>query len=268
MKTLDEARLGAGRDGPGGTPAAPAHGSGQGSGEEARIARSSQGAAGLLSPRTASCGTSRRRSANWPRPPGSRTTNWWASSPSVPPRPCNTGTCPRRRTRPNRRSRRAKWTSSSCRRSSSPTRASTTYVKLGLEKNPDMRFVVQISWGGGDIDNQDFPKGASNKVDRNKTPEQLKKLYERNIKAARGPGRRDQQEGGQEGPVPGPQCPGARDPADEDRQQGDARPDQPGSSCSATRSATPRLRWRRLTPTCTTRSSTAKTRWACPCPPC
>ena len=47
-----------------------------------------------------------------------------------------------------------------------------------------MRFVVQISWGGWDIDNQDFPKGANNNVDRNKTPEQLKKLYERNIKAA------------------------------------------------------------------------------------
>ena len=58
------------------------------------------------------------------------------------------------------------------------------FVKLGLEHNPDMRFVVQISWGGWDIDNQDFPKGATNKVDREKTPEQLKKLYERNIKAA------------------------------------------------------------------------------------
>jgi len=58
------------------------------------------------------------------------------------------------------------------------------FIKLGLEKNPDMRFVVQISWGGWDIDNQDFPKGANNNVDRNKTPEQLKKLYERNIKAA------------------------------------------------------------------------------------
>lgn len=60
------------------------------------------------------------------------------------------------------------------------------FVKLGLEKNPGVRFVVQVSWGGWDIDNQDFPKGASNNVDRNKTPEQLKKLYERNIKAAEG----------------------------------------------------------------------------------
>jgi hypothetical protein len=58
------------------------------------------------------------------------------------------------------------------------------FVKLGLEANPDMRFVVQISWGGWDIDNQDFPKGSTAKVNRDKTPEQLKKLYERNIKAA------------------------------------------------------------------------------------
>ena len=46
-----------------------------------------------------------------------------------------------------------------------------------------MRFVVQLSWGGGDIDNQDFPKGAFDKVDKEKTPDQLKMLYERNIKA-------------------------------------------------------------------------------------
>ncbi len=58
------------------------------------------------------------------------------------------------------------------------------FVQLGLEHNPAMRFTVQISWGGWDIDNQDFPKGATFKVDRNKTPEQLKKLYARNIKAA------------------------------------------------------------------------------------
>lgn len=65
-----------------------------------------------------------------------------------------------------------------------PDEGIDNFIKLGLEKNPDMRFVVQISWGGWDIDNQDFPKGANNKVDRNKTPEQLKKLNERNIKAA------------------------------------------------------------------------------------
>jgi hypothetical protein len=65
-----------------------------------------------------------------------------------------------------------------------PDEGIENFVKLGLEHNPDMRFVVQVSWGGGDIDNQDFPKGAFDKVDRNKTPEQLKKLYQRNIKAA------------------------------------------------------------------------------------
>ncbi len=65
-----------------------------------------------------------------------------------------------------------------------PDEGIDNFVKLGLEHNPNMRFIVQISWGGWDIDNQDFPKGATNTVDRNKTPEQLKKLYERNIKAA------------------------------------------------------------------------------------
>lgn len=65
-----------------------------------------------------------------------------------------------------------------------PDQGIENFVKLGLEHNPNMRFTVQISWGGWDIDNQDFPKGANNKVDRNKTPDQLKKLYERNIQAA------------------------------------------------------------------------------------
>lgn len=57
------------------------------------------------------------------------------------------------------------------------------FVKLGLEHNPNMRFVVQLSWGGGDIDNQDFPKGAFDNVDKEKTPEQLKSYNQRNIKA-------------------------------------------------------------------------------------
>jgi hypothetical protein len=43
---------------------------------------------------------------------------------------------------------------------------------------------VQISWGGWDIDNQDFPKGATRQVNWDKTPGQLKKLYQRNIQAA------------------------------------------------------------------------------------
>lgn len=64
-----------------------------------------------------------------------------------------------------------------------PDEGVENYVKLGLEHNPDMRFIVQLSWGGGDIDNQDFPKGAFDKVDKEKTPDQLKGLYQRNIKA-------------------------------------------------------------------------------------
>ena len=58
------------------------------------------------------------------------------------------------------------------------------FVKLGLEHNPNMRFTVQISWGGWDADPQTFPKGAARRVDHNKTPEQLKNIHEANIKAA------------------------------------------------------------------------------------
>jgi len=65
-----------------------------------------------------------------------------------------------------------------------PDQGIENFVKLGLEHNPAMRFTVQISWSGWDTDNQHFPRGATNKVDRNKTPEQLNKLYEANIKAA------------------------------------------------------------------------------------
>jgi hypothetical protein len=65
-----------------------------------------------------------------------------------------------------------------------PDEGVENFVKFGLEHNPNMRFLVQITWGGGDIDNQDFPKGVFANVDREKTPDQLKKLYERNIKAA------------------------------------------------------------------------------------
>lgn len=64
-----------------------------------------------------------------------------------------------------------------------PDEGVENYVKLGLEHNPNMRFIVQLSWGGGDIDNQDFPTGAFDKVDKEKTPEQLEALYQRNIKA-------------------------------------------------------------------------------------
>jgi hypothetical protein len=65
-----------------------------------------------------------------------------------------------------------------------PDEGVENFVKLGLEHNSNMRFLVQITWGGGDIDNQDFPKGALAIVDREKTPDQLKQLYARNIKAA------------------------------------------------------------------------------------
>lgn len=64
-----------------------------------------------------------------------------------------------------------------------PDEGIENYVKLGLEHNPNMRFIIQLSWGGGDIDNQDFPKGAFDNVDKEKTPDQLKGLNERNIKA-------------------------------------------------------------------------------------
>lgn len=64
-----------------------------------------------------------------------------------------------------------------------PDEGVENYVKLGLEHNPNMRFIIQLSWGGGDIDNQDFPKGAFDNVDKEKTPDQLKGLNERNIKA-------------------------------------------------------------------------------------
>lgn len=64
-----------------------------------------------------------------------------------------------------------------------PDEGIENFVKLGLEYNPNMRFIVQLSWGGGDTDNQDFPKGSWANVDRNKTPEQLKDLFQRNIQA-------------------------------------------------------------------------------------
>jgi len=65
-----------------------------------------------------------------------------------------------------------------------PDEGVENFVKFGLEHNPNIRFLVQITWGGGDIDNQDFPKGAFAYVDREKTPDQLAQLYARNIKAA------------------------------------------------------------------------------------
>jgi enterochelin esterase-like enzyme len=66
-----------------------------------------------------------------------------------------------------------------------PDEGIDNFVKLGLEHNRNLRFTVQVSWGGWDADNQTFPKGGKfGKVDRNKTPEQLQKMFEDNIKAA------------------------------------------------------------------------------------
>ncbi|WP_233148365.1 DUF3237 domain-containing protein [Rhodopirellula sp. MGV] len=64
-----------------------------------------------------------------------------------------------------------------------PDEGIESFVKLGLKHNPQMRFLIQLSWGGGDIDNQDFPKGAWDTPDRNKTPEQLAQMNARNIRA-------------------------------------------------------------------------------------
>lgn len=64
-----------------------------------------------------------------------------------------------------------------------PDEGVENFIQLGLKHNPEMRFLVQLSWGGGDIDNQDFPKGAWEVPDRNKTPEQLAQMNIRNIRA-------------------------------------------------------------------------------------
>ena len=65
-----------------------------------------------------------------------------------------------------------------------PDQGIDNFVRLGLEHNPDMKFTVQLSWGGPDIDNQDFSMAAfGTRPNREKTPEQLKTLNERNEKA-------------------------------------------------------------------------------------
>lgn len=64
-----------------------------------------------------------------------------------------------------------------------PDEGIENFVQLGLKHNPNMRFIIQLSWGGGDIDNQDFPRGAFDTVNKEKTPDQLRALYERNIRA-------------------------------------------------------------------------------------
>ncbi|WP_236618002.1 DUF3237 family protein [Rhodopirellula europaea] len=64
-----------------------------------------------------------------------------------------------------------------------PDEGVENFIQLGLKHNPQMRFLIQLSWGGGDIDNQDFPEGAWEVPDRNKTPEQLAQMNIRNIRA-------------------------------------------------------------------------------------
>jgi hypothetical protein len=66
-----------------------------------------------------------------------------------------------------------------------PDEGIDNFVKLGLENNPDMKFVVQISWGGPDIDNNDFSMAALGaRPNREKTPEQVKALNAKNEKSA------------------------------------------------------------------------------------
>jgi hypothetical protein len=67
-----------------------------------------------------------------------------------------------------------------------PDEGIDNFVKLGLEHNPKMRFTVQISWGGYEVDNQKFSikDALSAKPDREKTPEQLKMLNLDNTQAA------------------------------------------------------------------------------------
>jgi len=62
-----------------------------------------------------------------------------------------------------------------------PDEGIENFIKLGLEHNPNMKFTVQISWGGPDIDNQDFDFSLlMSRPDREKKPEQLKTLNQKN----------------------------------------------------------------------------------------
>jgi hypothetical protein len=67
-----------------------------------------------------------------------------------------------------------------------PDEGIDNFVKLGLEHNSKMRFTVQISWGGYEVDNQQFSvkDAVSAKPDREKTPQQLKMLNLDNVEAA------------------------------------------------------------------------------------
>jgi hypothetical protein len=58
-----------------------------------------------------------------------------------------------------------------------PDEGVENFVKLGLKCNPHIRVTVQASWAAWDADNREFPKGAKDEVDRNKTPEELQKIH-------------------------------------------------------------------------------------------
>ncbi|HYT94055.1 MAG TPA: hypothetical protein VEL76_35385, partial [Gemmataceae bacterium] len=51
------------------------------------------------------------------------------------------------------------------------------FVALALKHNPNVRVTVQASWAAWDGDNTKFPKGARDKIDRNKTPAQLQTIH-------------------------------------------------------------------------------------------
>jgi hypothetical protein len=70
-----------------------------------------------------------------------------------------------------------------------PDEGITNFVKLGLENNPNMIFLMQISWPGlGYTDNEQFnTKGKTGKFGTaadNKTPEELAKINATDIKNA------------------------------------------------------------------------------------
>jgi hypothetical protein len=64
-----------------------------------------------------------------------------------------------------------------------PDEGIDNFVKLALEHNANIRVTVQESWAAWDSI-LEFPKGKTDKVDRNKTPEELKKIHEAYFKSS------------------------------------------------------------------------------------
>jgi hypothetical protein len=58
-----------------------------------------------------------------------------------------------------------------------PDEGVTHFVALALKHNPKVRVTVQASWAAWDGDNTRFPRDVKDKVDRDKTPEQLRKIH-------------------------------------------------------------------------------------------